>query len=682
MVCMVKSIKGKLVVSFTAVVFILCLGISLISMNIAIKDLTERTYNELQTIAALESEYIRASQDAEIRYVEALAKSEIILDEAVPWEEKVAYFEEEAKRSGYVEFSFADRNGESITFDQEKSMCNIEDREYFQKALSGQGAMSDLIIGRNTGKPEFFYAAPVKKDGEIQGVFYGKKSATALSEVASNIDYGETGYGYVIDNSGRVVGHTNTDLVEQQYNFIEAANENEELMQLADLIQNKMSKREMGSGEYPYEGKDRMVGFAPIEGSSWIMVVGIHKEEALQEAAQLRNLLITIGLIVVIIGAAITFVISGMFAKPITILMEVIERVRDYDLTFDDEDSDIAKYLKREDEIGKVAHAIKGLRMSLADMIKDVLDASEEVASASQQLAAASQQSATASDEVARTIEEIASGADDQAQDVEKGAHAMEEMGQVLDKSQDYTVELNTAAEEVDGLKNQGLESIINLVSKTEESREASREISEVILSTNESAKQIETASGMIGAIADQTNLLALNAAIEAARAGEAGRGFAVVADEIRKLAEESNRFTQEIRDIVAKLMAKSENAVHTVEKSEKIVEEQAQTVLDTQEKFEGIAKAIEKVEEIIHGLNASEKEMQQKKDEMLLIVQNLSAIAQQNAAGTQQASASVEEQAASIGKIADSSQHLAELAQRLNQLVAQFKISDKQEDR
>jgi len=69
---------------------------------------------------------------------------------------------------------------------------------------------------------------------------------------------------------------------------------------------------------------------------------------------------------------------------------------------------------------------------------------------------------------------------------------------------------------------------------------------------TSQMEKVVQLLADVKG-ISDQTNLLALNAAIEAARAGEAGRGFAVVADEVRSLSQHSNKFSDEIKEVVNK---------------------------------------------------------------------------------------------------------------------------------
>ena len=90
----------------------------------------------------------------------------------------------------------------------------------------------------------------------------------------------------------------------------------------------------------------------------------------------------------------------------------------------------------------------------------------------------------------------------------------------------------------------------------------------------------------MIKSIAEQTNLLALNAAIEAARAGEAGKVFVVVAEEIRKLAENSSSFTEQINNSVAELLSRADYAVDKINESSTVVEEQSMNVNEVEKKL------------------------------------------------------------------------------------------------
>ena len=107
-------------------------------------------------------------------------------------------------------------------------------------------------------------------------------------------------------------------------------------------------------------------------------------------------------------------------------------------------------------------------------------------------------------------------------------------------------------------------------------------------------SEEIKTIVNALDSITSETSLLSLNASIEAARAGEAGRGFAIVAENVSKLAEESSKSTDIIRNLV-------DNALECVSRGTEIVNEAATSLNE-------IADNTNTVDTIINKLNEQSK--------------------------------------------------------------------------
>jgi methyl-accepting chemotaxis protein len=446
---------------------------------------------------------------------------------------------------------------------------------------------------------------------------------------------------------------------------------NGDLEEIANQIQN--NEKQTDIIEYEFDGEDKLWVYYRLS-NGWILSAHPVISEMFFQLEATQKIMIFFSSISISIAIIISFFIGKSISKPIILLSKIIEKLSNYDLSFE-ENSEAVKYMQRKDEIGTITNALAKMQYNFIDIIKQVSHASQQVSLSSEELTATSGQVSLSSEEVAKTIEEIASGATDQARETTDGALQINVLGEIIASEIELVKILNASAIEVNRLKEEGFVVLKDLEQKTSENNHAAKEVQGIIMDTNENADKIESASDMIKGIAEQTNLLALNASIEAARAGEAGKGFAVVAEEIRKLAVETNQFAGEISNTIANLSKMTEKGVTTMNKAEKIVEAQILSLGNTHHKFEGISEAIEQVKNVAQELNESTARMLDKKTEIINIIENLSAISEENAASTEEASASVEEQTASIVQISEASEELSKLAEDMQGSISKFNI-------
>ncbi len=663
-----KSIRTRLIIYFSVVLIAVCAIMGYAANNRASDVVIHEGEHALEVASQEAAMLVRSFMDQKIILMEAIAAQKILTDET-PWEEKVATLQPEAERNGYETFVITDLAGNATRLKGDP--VNVADRDYFKLAAGGKSNVSDVLISKATNKPSIIVAVPIRRDGAVQGVLYGVVDGTEITNITNRIKLGDTGYAYIVNKAGVLMAHPNDEYVLTQLNLIEDAKSNPEHQELGELIENKMAKGEAGVNEYFFEGSKRLVGYAPVPDTNWSVAVAALESDMMEPVKELNNWMLIISAASILAGILVTYFISIYISNPIMAASGYAKKIAELDITQDVP----AALKKRKDELGVLANSFQLVADSLRGFIREITDASQQVASSSEELTATSQQASMSAEEVAKTIEEMAKGASDQARDTETGSVKINEIGSMIAVEEQQRQVLNKAADEVVRLKDEGFQSLKDLVEKTEASNRSSKEIYNVVHNTSDSAKKIENASQMIRSIAEQTNLLALNAAIEAARAGEAGRGFAVVADEIRKLAEDSNKFTKEIEEIVVELTDKTNSAVTTMQEAAALTAAQTEGVEVTKTKFEGISGAIEKTKEALSMLNQTGEAMNVKKDEIIDIIQNLSALSQENAAGTEEASASVEEQTSSMEQIAGASEELARLAEEMQRSIAKFRV-------
>lgn len=402
-----------------------------------------------------------------------------------------------------------------------------------------------------------------------------------------------------------------------------------------------------------------------------MVFAGMPQADAKAQITKIISLIAGVFGILFLLCAVVMFVVVRKMVKALRMDADALERVAKGKLNTQLNEAS----LKRKDEVGHISRSIMTLKTELMEIIGNIKDQGKALSDSSVYLSEKAETSADHIGQVERAVEEIAQGATGQAEETQKATENVIIMGNMIEETTDEIDAMNENAKLIKQLGQTAIDTLKDLQTINQRTKESIDIIYEQTNTTNSSAQKIKEATALITDIAEETNLLSLNASIEAARAGEQGRGFAVVAAQIQKLAEQSNESARQIEEIITSLLADSEKAVDTMEEVKDIMGQQNDNVMKTDEQVNQVLGQVDQAIEAIGRVAVKTEKLNEARINVTDTVQNLTAVAQENAASTQQSAASVNQVSEIIQDIAESAKQLTDIAEKLDKDMALFEV-------
>lgn len=521
---------------------------------------------------------------------------------------------------------------------------------------------SDPYVDSSSGKTIFTVSQEIKyTDGANYGAVGLNIDFAEVEDYVKNIGLLNTGYVILVNKDGKIlVDNDRNTNVQDNVTSLECWNTIKNLSE--DQYDTTFSFDEKINGESVHivTSKDAVTG--------WTLMGFISESETQAVVNKIAKTTIELAIIALIIGIVIALIITRTVTKELKTLNNAMDMMADGKLTY-------RINVKSKNELGQAETNYNVMADQISSLIKGVEEKSGVLITASQKISNVSESTTETVNQVSEAIQSVSIGASGQAESTQKATSEVELLASKLHETKAYVSDINDMSVETKQLSDQGLTIVDDLIEKGEKSKDNSRFSKNVVNEMIESINKINFISDAITEITEQTNLLSLNASIEAARAGESGRGFAVVADEIRKLAEQSQSSTDEIKQIVKEISAKSVVAEKTMDESVDIIDEQNKSINDAKELFGHISDAVNALKEGLDNIASLNEQMDASRENVVKSMEDVASVSTETAAASEEVSASAEEVNATMHTLNQFTVELDEIATHLTEAINRFEL-------
>lgn len=170
--------------------------------------------------------------------------------------------------------------------------------------------------------------------------------------------------------------------------------------------------------------------------------------------------MLLVSLLIILAALLLTFVVARSVTTPLILAVDYLGLIAGGDFTRPVPE----QFLRRKDEIGKLAQAVDRLQASIKPLLTKLKEDAKLLAGTSENLSAASEEIASSSGEVAKAIQQVAAGASDQANNLEVILTLMHNITASLEKVYTELANVTNNSEKTSGLADVGKKELDALI--------------------------------------------------------------------------------------------------------------------------------------------------------------------------------------------------------------------------
>ena len=283
------SIKAQMMIIFGSLIVV---ALSLLSVFVLYQSqsaVMEKVTAHLLDKASDTAVILDGEIDQWFEYLEGIASQHILHDTSVSYTEKNRMLEELSKENTEVSvFVIIDPKG--IYYSPNGQQFDVSGQKWFKDSQGGiKKYFSEPFRDIETGKLIAQAVVPIMgKNNTHIGTLAAVFDGYTLSNMVDSIKVGKTGGCFIISDSGVNIANRNRDLVESQFNAIEAAKTDKSLIEVAAFIEDFLKSDTTEIRYYTFMGTRKIASAAVMKTTGWNVVIEAPVKEFLDTINILR----------------------------------------------------------------------------------------------------------------------------------------------------------------------------------------------------------------------------------------------------------------------------------------------------------------------------------------------------------------------------------------------------------